>query len=200
MRVIGCCKQLGDDAPVISRRAKFGAKKIKWVDIDLQDVKIQVAPASTLSRTPAGRYQVALEWAQAGVITTDEWRRLTKHPDLDHILSLYTQGMESVERDIECMVYDEEVVVPEPFGNLQLMQRMGQMAYLKYRDLGAPEPILELLRQYSVLAAHMLDSMMAANQNAALPPGAAPPGAEVGPPAGQPTASLSPQAMMLKAG
>ncbi|MGE5802951.1 MAG: hypothetical protein ACM358_11915 [Gemmatimonadota bacterium] len=203
VRVIACCKQLGAAAPVISRRAKFGAKKIKWTDIDVTELKIQVAAASTLSRTPAGRYQIALEWAQAGVITTDEWRRLTKHPDLDHILSLYTQGMESVERDIEAMVYDEEVVVPEPFGNLKLMSRMGQMAYLKYRDLGAPEEILEMLRQYAVLAAHMFDSsMMAANQNAEVPPGAAPPapGAEMGPPAGQPAPALSPQAMMLKAG
>jgi hypothetical protein len=200
--VLDCCKDLGADAPVVTRKAKFGARTIKWADVDMGDVKVQIAAASTLPRTPAGRYQTALEWAQAGVITTDEWRRLTKHPDLDHILSLYTQGWESVERDIEA-IEDGHVVVPEPFGNLQLMVRMGQMAYLKDRDLNAPEEVLEALRDYAVLAAHMLNSTTAANQNAA--PGSAPPVGAGGPPqppgmAGPPVAALSPQAMDLKAG
>jgi hypothetical protein len=199
--IVDRCKDLGEAAPEVTRKAKFGARSIKWADVDMQDVKVQIAAASTLSRTPAGRYQTALEWAQAGVISTDEWRRLTKHPDLDHILSLYTQGMESVERDIEAIVFDERIVVPEPFGNLQLMQRMGQMAYLKYRDLNAPEEVLEGLRQYAVLAAHMLNNMMAANENAgAAPPGSAalPPGADPAS-SSQPASALSPQAMQLRA-
>jgi hypothetical protein len=109
--------------------------------------------------------------------------------------------MESVERDLEA-IEDGHTVVPEPFGNLQLMARMGQMAYLRDRDLGAPEEILEALRQYTVLAAHMLAGA-AANQNAgAGPPGSAalPPGAGTSPMPTQPEAALSPQAMMLRAG
>ena len=201
--IIDCCKDLGEAAPVIARKAKFGNRKIKWADVDMGEVRVQIAAASTLPRTPAGRYQTALEWAQAGVISTDEWRRLTKHPDLDHILSLYTQGMESVERDIEAIVYDGMVVVPEPFGNLALMGRMGQMAYLKYRDLGAPEKVLAGLHQYAVLAVHMatMGQVPAANANA--PAGAAPPmpGEMPGmPPGGQPVAALAPQAMQLRAG
>lgn len=195
--IIDRCKDLGADAPVVTRKAKFGAKKIAWGDVDMGDVRVQIAAASTLSRTPAGRYQTALEWAQAGVISTDEWRRLTKHPDLDHILSLYTQGMESVERDIEA-IEDGKVVVPEPYGNLQLMVRMGQMAYLKDRDLeNVPEEVLEGLRQYVVLAAHLLNST-AANANAT--PGSAAPMTAAGPPAAsQPVAALAPQAMQIQA-
>jgi hypothetical protein len=197
--VLDCCKDLGEAAPKVTRKAKFGAKTIAWADVDMGDVKVQIAAASTLSRTPAGRYQTALEWAQAGVISTDEWRRLTKHPDLDHILSLYTQGMESVERDIEA-IEDGHIVVPEPFGNLQLMVRMGQMAYLRDRDLNAPEEVLEALRDYAVLAAHLMNTASAASA-----PGSAPPMPGEGPPQppgmpGQPVAALSPQAMQLKAG
>lgn len=191
--VLDVCKDLGEDAPAVTRKAKFGARKITWADVDMGDVRVQIAAASTLPRTPAGRYQTALEWAQAGVISTDEWRRLTKHPDLDRILSLYTQGMESVERDIEALE-DGEIVVPEPFGNLQLMVRMGQMAYLRDRDLGAPEEVLEALRDYAVLAAHMR-SVAAANENAA--PGSAPMPASAAP--AQPVAALASQAMQLKA-
>src|SRR5688572_31685312 len=42
-----------------------------WADVDMGDLEFQLTAASTLSRTPAGRMQTALEWAQAGVITTD---------------------------------------------------------------------------------------------------------------------------------
>lgn len=197
--VIDNCKDLGDAAPEITRKAKFGSRKINWADVDMGDVRVQIAAASTLSRTPAGRYQTALEWAQAGVISTDEWRKLTQHPDLDHILSLYTQGMESVERDLEA-IEEGKVVVPEPPGNMQLMVRMGQMRYLRDRDLeNVPDGVLDGLIQYFTLAAHMLDmanQAAAANQNAA--PGG-PPGAAEMPPNAQPQAALAPQAMQLRA-
>jgi hypothetical protein len=203
-RAIDCCKDLGEAAPVITRKAKFGARKIDWDQVDMGDVRVQIAAASTLARTPAGRLQTALEWAQAGVITTDEWRRLTQHPDLDRVLSLYTQGMESVERDIEA-IEDGHIVSPEPFGNLLLMTRVGQMAYLRDRDLGAPEKILEGIRQYVVQAAWMYSQKSAApaNQNAAAGPamgadGAMPPIPEAAPGV-QPQAALAGQAMQLRA-
>jgi hypothetical protein len=187
-----CCKELGADAPVIMRKAKFGARKIKWSDVDMGDVAVQIAAASTLSRTPSGRLQTALEWAQAGVITPDEWRKIVDHPDLDRILSLYTQGMESIERDIEA-IEDGYVVAPEPFGNLELMTRMGQMAYLRDRDLDAPEDVLEGLRQYVVLAADMLTPAQppAADNAAPMAPEAMPPGAMPLPPGAPPMAFAS---------
>lgn len=150
------CKDLGESAPVISHRAKFGTKKIAWKDVDMTDVRVSITAASTLSRTPAGRMQTALEWAQAGVITTDEFRRLTRHPDLERVISLYTQGIESVERDIEA-IEDGEYVVPEPYSNLKLCVRVGQAAYQRDRDLeNVPEEVLEGIRQYVDLAAYML--------------------------------------------
>lgn len=201
--VLDLCKDLGDDAPVVVRKARFGSKRIDWASVDMGDVRVQIAAASTLSRTPAGRYQTALEWAQAGVISTDEWRRLTQHPDLDRVLSMYTQGMESIEEDIEA-IEEGYAVSPEPFGNLELMVRMGQMAYLRDRRVGngddddqAPEEVLEALRTYTVLAAHMLSPPAPANDGAAT--GAMPTGAPM-PAPGQPVAALAPQAMDLMAG
>lgn len=198
------CKDLGDAAPVIARKAKFGAKKVAWSDVDMGDVRVSIAAASTLSRTPAGRYQTALEWAQAGVITTDEWRRLTDHPDLDRVLSMYTQGIESVEADIEA-IEEGEYVVPEPFGNYELMVRVGQCAYLRDRDLGAPEEILEALRQYTELAADKVNppappmpAGMPANGNMPMDPAMA--GMPMDPmAASQPVAALAPEAMNLMA-
>jgi hypothetical protein len=201
---LDCCKDLGEAAPEIPRKVRFGSKKIAWADVDMGDVKVQIAAASTLSRTPAGRMQTALEWAQAGVISTDEWRRLTEHPDLDRVLSLYTQGMDTIERDIEAIEEGNYNVQPEPFGNLALMVRMGQMAYLRDRDYDdpddpVPEEVLEALRQYAVIAADMLSPEQPANANMA--PGAMPVDPSMPAPApGQPVAALAPQAMDLMAG
>lgn len=206
--VIDCCKDLGDKAPVIQRKARYGTKRIKWEDVDMKDVRVQIAAAATLSRTPAGRYQTALEWAQAGIIDTDEFRMLSKLPDLDRVLSVYNQARESVEEDLEA-IRDGFAVVPEPYGNLQLMVRLGQMAYLADRRAGdandedqAPEEVLEGLRQYVTLAAHYASPEAPANVNA--PAGAAPmPGdpAMAMPPGApaQPVAALAPQAMQLVA-
>lgn len=193
---IDCCKDLGADAPQFYKKAKFGSKKVKWKDVDMRDVKVQLSAASTLSRGAAGRAQAALEMAQAGVIDTDEYRMLLEHPDLERIISVYTQARKCIEADIEAME-DQFAVTPEPYGNLAMMIRMGQMAYQRDRDLdGCPEEVLEALRQYVVIAADMLEPApapsMGMGEAAGMPPGAMP--------AGPPQAALAPQAMSLVAG
>jgi hypothetical protein len=152
---LDCAKDLGEKAPVVIRKSKYGVKKITWADVDMTEVRVQLAAASNLSRTPAGRLQLALEWAQAGVITMDEFRRLSRHPDLERTWSLYTAAMEDIERCIE-EILDGEVLVPEPYQNLKMGQWRMQMSYLKARDDGAPEEILENLRQWIVQATHIL--------------------------------------------
>jgi hypothetical protein len=183
--ILDCCKDLGKEAPEIMRRTKFGARKIKWSDVDMGDVRVQIIAASTLPRTPAGRSQIVLEWAQAGVISIDSARRLMGHPDLAKELSLYTAALEGVEHAVE-EIEDGAVVVPEPFDNLEMIVWRGQQRYLEIRDLAAPEEILEALRQYVVTASWMIGQKQAANTNAdPAMAGAAPPAPDA-PPMGAP--------------
>lgn len=211
-RLIGVCKKLGAKAPVITRRTKFGTRKIKWAQVDMRDVKVQIAAASTLSRTPAGRLQTVLEWAQAGVISMDEARRLMGHPDLERSLSLYTAAMEGVEHALE-EIQDGRIVMPEPFDNHAMCVWRGQSQYLICRENAAPEDVLEGLRQYVVQAAWMLamSQQQPANANMPADPMAAAAGAPPAPmdpaapmPIGAPTsapgvAAFAPQAMQLQA-
>lgn len=175
--LIGACKRLGDAAPKMLRRTRFGSRKIEWKDVDVGDVKIQLSAASTLQDTPAGRYQTVLEWAQAGVISQEEARRLMSHPDLERAMSLYTAALENVEHALE-ELGDGGWVVPEPFMNLKMCVWRGQMQYLLWRDDGAPEDVLERVRQFVVTAAWLGSQQGAANANASgvMPmPGAAGP-------------------------
>lgn len=164
--ILDACKDLGKAAPVIMRNSKFGARRVRWQDVDMGDVKVQIVAASTLPRTPSGRSQLVLEWAQAGIISQDSARRLVGHPDVEKEWSLYTAALESVEHAID-EIEDGRVVVPEPFDNLTMIQWRGQQRYLQIRDLGAPEEILEALRQYVVVAAWMQGQIQGPAQAAA---------------------------------
>ncbi|WP_196302973.1 hypothetical protein, partial [Streptococcus pneumoniae] len=77
-------------------------------------VRVMIAAASTLARTPAGRTQTVLELSQAGAITLDETRKLLAHPDLKRTGSLYAATIEAIEFDIES-IRDGKPVIPDPF-------------------------------------------------------------------------------------
>ncbi len=202
--VLWACKKLGAKAPVMSRHSRFGSRKIKWSDVDMGDLRVQLQAASNLNRTPAGRMQMVIEFAQAGIISQDSARRLIGHPDLESELSLYTAALESVEHCLD-EIADGSVIMPEPFMNLKMCVWRGQQEYLKWRDDGAPEEVLESLRQFVVQAAYIETGKAAANQNAAASMGA--PGEAMPPPmntgdpmmGAPPQAALAAQAMQLRA-
>jgi hypothetical protein len=152
--ILDCCKDLGDAAPEVQRKTRFGAKKLSWRKVDMRDVRIQIGAASTLSRTRAGREQTVIEWAQAGIISQDSAKRLLQHPDLEREMSLYTAAIENVEHCLE-EIADGNVVMPEPFMNLKLLIWRAQQQYLNWSADGAPEEVLENLRQLIVQAAWM---------------------------------------------
>lgn len=211
--LIEVCKELGAKAPKVTRRTRFGRETMAWKDVDLGDVRVQMKAAANLNRTPAGRTQLVIEFAQAGIISTDQARRLLQHPDIERELSLYTSALEAVEHALDAIA-DGKVVVPEPYDNHEMIVWRGQREYLQWRDDGAPEEVLEALRQYIVTAAWFVSKKGAVNQNMApgaapadpamgaappdaMAPGAVPPMAD--PAAAPPAAAFSQQAMALRA-
>ncbi len=155
LRLLECAKELGSKAPEIVRRSKFGAKKLDWKSVDMGEARVQIAAASQLSKTPAGRLQLALEWAQAGVISQDEARRLMRHPDTERAMSLYTAALEHIERVLQDGL-DGEPITPEPYMHLKMAVWRGQMQLQLASDDGAPENILENIRQFVDVASWMV--------------------------------------------
>lgn len=157
---LDCCKDLGDCAPVVMRKSRYGKKRLRWSDVDPTELRVQMQASSSLSRTPAGRMQTVMEWAQAGVVTLDEARRLMRHPDLERAMSLYTAALEDIEGCIE-EILDGEMLTPEPYQNLKMGVWRFQQSYLLARREGAPEEILESMRQWIVQAAHVISKAAA---------------------------------------
>lgn len=158
--ILDCCKDLGSKAPEILHVSKYGNHKIKWSEVDMDDLKISLAAASTLSDSPAGRQQRVVELAQAGVISLDESRQLMDHPDLGAKLSMYNAAMEAAENAIE-RILDGERLVPSPYMNLTVCTTLAQNTYLKIdigdENGGAPEEILEALSDFMAVAAGILN-------------------------------------------
>ncbi len=224
--VIDCAKDLGKNAPTMMKKTRFGAKRLEWSKIEMNDVRVQIGAASTLSRTRAGRLQTVVEWAQAGIISQDDARRLLDHPDLESAMSLYDAAVDNADACIE-EIADGHVVVPEPYMNLKLLVWRAQQRYLRWQIDGAPEDVLENLRTLIDQAAWMVSGGDAENAQAAVgpdmsmpnqvgpagggggppPPGAPPPMPQGGPagppplpggpPMPVPQAAFSPQAMYL---
>jgi hypothetical protein len=80
------------------------------------------------------------------------------HPDLEKAMSLYTAQLEDIERCIEDIL-DGDMLVPEPYQNLQMGLWRFQMSYLEQEGNGAPEDVLEGLRQWMNQAAWVLNPM-----------------------------------------
>jgi hypothetical protein len=196
--LIGVCKRLGAKSPKVMRRSRFGTLSMTWKDVDLGDVRVQMKASANLNRTPAGRQQMVIEFAQAGIISTDQARRLVGHPDLERELSLYTAALEDIEHTLDAIA-DGKSVMPEPFTNTKMATWRGQGEYLKWQHDGAPEEILESLRQYVVQAAWMQSQAAApqqpANGNMPVDPMAAAPPVDAAP-----QAAFAQQAMDVMAG
>ena len=169
---IECAKDLGDSAPEVFRSTPFGRKRINWSDVDMGEVRLQMQAAGNLSRTPHGRAQLAVEWAEAGVISKDAALRLMRNLDVEREYSIYTAALENIEHCIEESL-DGAVLVPEPYQNLKMGIWRFQQALLKAYNDGAPEEILENLRQWVVQAAHILSPPPDPTMTDAPMPGAA---------------------------
>lgn len=205
--LVDVCKDLGADAPDVLESRWH--RPIKWSEVDLGQVKIQIEPASTLPRTPGGREQTLLEWAQAGIISTDSVRTMLDSPDLDRELSMYTAALESIDMQLETLI-EGGIATPEGLDNLAMAVWRGTGTFHNARISGAPENVLEDLRDYVVTAAYILSQGQAQNENAmgagmgpqdmASAPGAMPSQAQIAAPAAgsAPAAALSSQAMQLR--
>jgi hypothetical protein len=158
--VVDCCKDLGKKAPKILHVTDYGRREIEWSKVDMGDLKIQLAAASTLPDSEAGRQQRVIELAQAGVISLDESRQLMDHPDIESKLSMYNATLEAVENAIE-RILDGERIVPTPMMNMQACVTMAQRTYQKIdvgeKFGGAPEEILEALSDFIAIAADRLN-------------------------------------------
>jgi len=124
---------------------------IKWSDVDLERdrFEIDIQPASLLSMSPSARLQAVTELAQVGQLDRAEIRYLLQHPDVEHSNDIASADYKDATR-VEQLLLDGEYEPPEPFQNIDLIQRRLQLTYLWLQTeyTNVPEEILENIRTY----------------------------------------------------
>ena len=134
----------------VNVRGKRFIETIKWVDVELSEdaYEMKLYPKSSLPDTPAGRAQFVMEMFNQGIITKEESVSLLEFPDLEASTSLITAPTEDIYYVISKMIEEGIYMAPEAAQNLQLGIKMVNSAYLRSKNSGVEESILELLRRW----------------------------------------------------
>jgi hypothetical protein len=152
-------------------------EQIDWADVDMEDdrFELDIQPASLLTMSPSARLQAVTELAQVGQLDKTEVRYLLNHPDVEASTDMATADFKMCQK-VEEQLLDGEVVVPEPFYNLDLhlrrIQLLYQMVQVDYDDV--PEEILANIRSYISQCKSLAEQAMQAGvQQAPVDPAAA---------------------------
>lgn len=127
---------------------------------------IQCFNTSSLPRDPAGRKQTVIEWAQAGLITLREARRLMDFSDLQQIETLANAAEERIFQYLDEIVEDGKYTPPDPFMDLQLAKETVVQYYNLYISAKLEENKAQMLRDFYT---QTLDLMAAAQPPAPQP-------------------------------
>ena len=168
------------------------AKLVKWSEVDLPRDKyiMQVYPTNYLSTTPSHR----LRDMEAFLNVFPEMRQhamaLFDFPDLKAVTGLVTAGIEIIKKMLEHNLSGKgDIMLPQPFMDLELAIKLAQSYYMEGLRDGAPEAGLANLRSFMTRAAKMMQpEPVAAPPAAGVPPL---PGS-LGPSSGGPLALVPP--------
>lgn len=180
--------EAGRQKLVVAFKAKRFTETIDWASVDPKEdaFRVDVEASSLLSRTPAGRKQDAMDLLQVGAIDKSEFLYLMDDPDLERIQDFKNVARKYAEYAIE-KTNEGTYVPPEPFEDLDLAQKLGQLARQMAKLDGAPEEILELHQQRIDAARALADQAKdeaTAKAAAAMPPAAMPMDPSMGAPMG----------------
>lgn len=181
----------------VNIRGKRFLKKVKFTDVSLEPDSyiVECLPTSMLGHTIAGRLDKIQALVSGGIISDPkEARRLLDFPDLERANDLANSSHELVEEMLDKMLDEGKYSLPEPYMDLLDALYTAQQTYLQANADGAPENVLDLVRDF-IDATHELLTKQTANQPPANDMGAgAPPGDAMAPPPGAAPAPPMPAA------
>jgi hypothetical protein len=124
-------------------------KTVKWSDARLppEQYRITCFPTSQLPRSVPGRIAALSEWVASGFISRPyAQKQILEMPD-DDMQRLELADIDFVMWQIE-EILDGKVMSPESYQDKQLAADTARRAYLQTKVQGAPEEILEVLRNF----------------------------------------------------
>lgn len=145
-------EEVGGDMTVATRNSRGRStmiSEVKWSEVSLPENKYRMTmfPTSALPSTPAGKMAYVSEWIDRGFVSRPFGMSLLDFPDIDAAARMELADLDAVMYDVEMML-DGKAAYPEPYQDLQLAADTARRAYLHARTNGAPDDVLELIREY----------------------------------------------------
>lgn len=159
MRIVEVFEGLNDhaqksgDGYSVSARTQRGlvplVKQVKWSDAHLprEQYRLTCFPTSQLPTTVPGRLAALSEWVASGFVSRPyAQKQLIDMPD-DDMQRLELADLDFVMWQIEEML-DGKGVSPESYQDMSLAADTTRRAYLQVKSRGAPEALLETMRNF----------------------------------------------------
>jgi hypothetical protein len=124
-------------------------KQVKWSDANMprEQYRITCFPTSQLPSTVPGRLAALSEWVASGFVSRPyAQKQMIDMPD-DDMQRLELADLDFVMWQIE-EILDGKVVSPESYQDMTLAADTARRAYLQVKSRGAPEELLEVLRNF----------------------------------------------------
>lgn len=163
-------RELGSSFSVTVPGRRWG-EKINWgqVAMSRDSYNLQVWPVSILPQTPAARLEKAQELFAAGLLTADQLAEVLDLPDVEKAMGSIIAVAQWVEWAIDKMLDEREYIPPEPLGDLSMAIERVRTAYHEEMVQGAPEEVLDLLRDFITDAEALLNDAAQAGAAEAMP-------------------------------
>lgn len=160
-----------DNGYAIQSRTRRGAKQlvrqVNWGEVRMPEAKyrLQMFPTSALPTTPEGKTQTVQEWIAAGFITPPFAQQLLDFPDIDASTRLQIADLDYAMWQVE-QILDGYDVTPIPQQDLKLAADIARKSLMQVTIDGAPEDVLEALRQHAQACVDLTNTANGAPANA----------------------------------
>ena len=127
-----------------------GVEGIKWADIKLpkDEYVVQCFPSSALPKQPAARLSIVQDMINTGFIDKEEGQELLDFPDLDAFNRRALSPLRIAVKMVEKAIFDKKLIMPEPYMNVQLAQKIAQQYYCWGLTEEVEDANLDILRQF----------------------------------------------------
>lgn len=155
-------------------KGKKGADRLYFKDamVDIEDMDLQLFPISGLSKTPAGRLDQLMDYAQAGYLSKEQVLDVVDFPDLEDTTDLETAAIHLTQQILSNIKEKGKYMAPGPYLNLPLAYRMACLEVDRATLDHVDEANIDLLRNFANDTKDLMDASAAQLQPAQAQPNA----------------------------
>lgn len=152
----------------VLRKDRNTVEAVDWASFDLDPRKdsyvVQAQPTSALSQTFGGRLSEVKELVGLGAIPMSRAFKLLDIPDLDGEMRIQNAPLDAIEKAMELILDEGELIEPEPTTDLRLALKVSQGYINLAQAMGVEDERINMLYQYLSSVTTLIEEEQRATQ------------------------------------